>query len=282
MAGTRGAQLRQVCNDLKRICQHPFMLPEFEPEHPEIPAVPHPAGSPAAAEAAAAEAEYLSALLASSAKLQLLDSMLGQLREQGQQVMVMAHSPRVSSGFSIHSIGFPASGMQKQTYRKETAKPVASCSCILSLPLCCLPQRLQSLHAVWALLFCWRLLPLLAKPLKPLTDPCVVPCCAVPCCAVLQMLELIADYARIKYGPGSYELTDPATPAAARYAAVQRFNAAAEAAAGAAAAGAPKQPFLYLITPRSIGLGTQLPGLSAAIIFESDWHPRLDVQALHR
>lgn len=96
MAGTRGAQLRQVCNDLKRICQHPFMLPEFEPEHPEAPAVPHPAGSPAASEAAAAEAENLAALLASSAKLQLLDSMLGQLREQGQQVMVMAHSPRVS------------------------------------------------------------------------------------------------------------------------------------------------------------------------------------------
>lgn len=94
------------------------------------------------------------------------------------------------------------------------------------------------------------------------------------------MLELIADYARIKYGPGSYELTDPATPAAARYAAVQRFNAAAE--AGAAGVTAAKQPFLYLITPRSIGLGTQLPGLSAAVVFESDWHPRLDVQALHR
>jgi SNF2 family DNA or RNA helicase len=99
-----------------------------------------------------------------------------------------------------------------------------------------------------------------------------------PWCAVLQMLELVADYARIKYGPGSFELTDPSTPAAARYAAVQRFNAAATAAAGSQA----KQPFIYLITPRSIGLGTQLPGLSAAIIFESDWHPRLDIQALHR
>jgi SNF2 family DNA or RNA helicase len=91
------------------------------------------------------------------------------------------------------------------------------------------------------------------------------------------MLELVADYARIQYGPGSFELTDPTTPAAARYAAVQRFNAAAAAGGGQA-----KQPFIYLITPRSIGLGTQLPGLSAAIIFESDWHPRLDIQALHR
>lgn len=94
------------------------------------------------------------------------------------------------------------------------------------------------------------------------------------------MLELIADYARIKYGPNSYELTEPSTPAAARYAGVQRFNAAA--AGGAAAAAGVKQPFLYLITPKSIGLGTQLPGLSAAIVLESDWHPRLDIQALHR
>lgn len=94
------------------------------------------------------------------------------------------------------------------------------------------------------------------------------------------MLELIGEYARIKYGAGSYELTDPDTPAVARYAAVQQFNAAA--APGAASAAAPKQPFLYLITPKSIGLGTLLPGLSAVIVYESDWHPRLDIQALHR
>lgn len=96
MAGTRGAQLRQICNDLKRICHHPFMLPEFEPDRPEPPVFQPVPGSAAAAEAAAADAEYLSALLGSSAKLQLLDTMLGQVREQGKQVMVMAHSPRVS------------------------------------------------------------------------------------------------------------------------------------------------------------------------------------------
>jgi hypothetical protein len=96
MAGTRGAQLRQICNDLKRICQHPFMLPEFDPERPEPAAVPAAPGSAAAAEAAAADAEYLASLLANSAKLQLLDGMLGQLRAQGKQVMVLAHSPRVS------------------------------------------------------------------------------------------------------------------------------------------------------------------------------------------
>jgi SNF2 family DNA or RNA helicase len=117
--------------------------------------------------------------------------------------------------------------------------------------------------------------------------------------STLQALELIADYARLKFGPGSYELTDTSTPAAERYSAVQRFNAAstaaqqqqqdtempaADEAGGSSSSGAAqaKQPFLFLMMPRSIGLGTDLPGLSAAIIYESDWHPRLDLQALHR
>lgn len=106
MAGTRGAQLRQICNDLKRICQHPYMLPEFEPERPEPLASTHPAagaGSAAAAAAEAAEREYLASLLASSGKLQVLDTMLQQLRAQGKQVMVMAHSPRVGvAGSGCH------------------------------------------------------------------------------------------------------------------------------------------------------------------------------------
>jgi hypothetical protein len=97
------------------------------------------------------------------------------------------------------------------------------------------------------------------------------------------MLELVADYARLQFGPASYELTAPDTPAATRFAAVQRFNgAAAGAPAATSASASAERPFLYLITPRSIGLGTRLPGLAAAIILESDYHPRLDIQALHR
>jgi hypothetical protein len=159
------------------------------------------------------------------------------------------------------------------------------------------------------------------------------------CCVILQMLELIAHYSRIKYGPGSCEISDTNTPAAERHAAIQRFNAAyKEAAAAAAASGAAAvsgaaagdaaagqeqasgaaagedvemapaapveeatpaaavstaggsssskqsavQPFLFLTTPRSLGLGSELPGLSAALLYESDWHPRLDMQALRR
>jgi hypothetical protein len=82
---------------LKKICQHPFLLPEFEPERPgDVAAAQHAAGADAAAAAAAADAEYLAALISGSAKMLVLDVMLQQLRADGKQVLVMAHTPRVS------------------------------------------------------------------------------------------------------------------------------------------------------------------------------------------
>jgi hypothetical protein len=121
LAGTRGAQLRQICNDLKKICQHPFMLPDFEPDRSPLPAAA--AGTAAAGSSSSAggaekapnaeqqqqaagvlgasvgsDEEYLAALVASSGKLQLLDQMLHELRGQGKQVLVLAHAPKVRPG----------------------------------------------------------------------------------------------------------------------------------------------------------------------------------------
>ena len=36
---------------------------------------------------------------------------------------------------------------------------------------------------------------------------------------------------------------------------------------------------LFLLAARSCGLGTDLPGISAVVIHDSDWEPRLDLQA---
>ena len=41
-------------------------------------------------------------------------------------------------------------------------------------------------------------------------------------------------------------------------------------------------PFLFLLSTRSIGLGTDLPNVDVVVLYDSDWHPRLDVQALSR
>lgn len=174
------------------------MIPEFEPERlsqdsAAAAASGNPSGSASTAADAvlggtvATEAEYLAALIAGSSKLQLLDLMLQELKSQGKQVLVLAHSSKA--------------------------------------------------------------------------------------------LELLADYAKIKFGADSYELADITTPAAEQHAAVQRFNNASSSSGSAA----PEQhPFVFIMSPRSMGLGTVLPGVSVAVILESDWHPRLDIQALHR
>jgi hypothetical protein len=91
------------------------MLPDFEPDRVALPAAA--AGSSSSAGGAdkalsteqqaagvlgfglgatvSSDAEYLTALIASSGKLQLLDQMLQELRGQGKQVLVLAHSPKV-------------------------------------------------------------------------------------------------------------------------------------------------------------------------------------------
>jgi primosomal protein N' len=122
LAGTRGAQLRQICNDLKKVCQHPFMLPDFEPDRSPLPtAAAGSSSSPGGADKAhsaeqqqqqqaagglgaivSSDAEYLAALIASSGKLQLLDQMLQELRGQGKQVLVLAHAPKVRLRVLLH------------------------------------------------------------------------------------------------------------------------------------------------------------------------------------
>jgi hypothetical protein len=114
LAGTRGAQLRQICNDLKKICQHPFMLPDFEPDRSPLPAAAGSSSSAGGADktpnaeqqqaagvlgaSVGSDEEYLAALVASSGKLLLLDQMLQELRGQGKQVLVLAHAPKVRMG----------------------------------------------------------------------------------------------------------------------------------------------------------------------------------------
>lgn len=41
-------------------------------------------------------------------------------------------------------------------------------------------------------------------------------------------------------------------------------------------------PFVVLMTTRCFGLGTNLPTVRCAVVYDSDWHPRLDMQALRR
>jgi chromodomain-helicase-DNA-binding protein 1 len=60
---------------------------------------------------------------------------------------------------------------------------------------------------------------------------------------------------------------DGSTPAAARHAAMERFNA-------------PDSPdFAFLLSTRAGGLGINLATADTVIIFDSDWNPQNDLQA---
>ena len=184
-SGYRAAQLRTLCTELRNVCCHPALsdLAEQRSGNGSGSGAEQPAGGAAAA-AAGALADTADTpvgadrLVAGSAKLALLDSMLRTLRAAGRRVMVLAQSPRA--------------------------------------------------------------------------------------------LDAVEQLARERYGgTAAYERVDATTKTAARQEAVQRFNAACDA-----------SRWLFLQHTRSCGLGTDLPGIDAAIFLDSDWSARKDAQAL--
>ena len=89
----RVAQLRAVCGDLRRVCTHPYLLPELEPEQQQQ--------QPAAAASVDLHREHLRALgaseagVAASGKLQLLGRLLACLAEQGKTTLLLSHTSKV-------------------------------------------------------------------------------------------------------------------------------------------------------------------------------------------
>jgi SNF2 family DNA or RNA helicase len=92
-------------------------------------------------------------------------------------------------------------------------------------------------------------------------------------CQSAKALDILQTYCKLRHGTNSYVRIDNATPAAERYQAVQRFNAPDAAASGCC---------FFLATPKCCGLGTELPSVGSVVLYDSDWHPRLDMQALNR
>ncbi len=75
-------------------------------------------------------------------------------------------------------------------------------------------------------------------------------------------MPLLQEWAIAKWGAWALERVDAGQPAAARHAAVQRFNSAGS------------RAHLFLLAARACGLGIDLPAISAVIILDSDWNPR--------
>ncbi|CAA6658138.1 unnamed protein product [Spirodela intermedia] len=84
-----------------------------------------------------------------------------------------------------------------------------------------------------------------------------------------KLLDILEDYLTIEYGPKTFERVDGSVSVADRQAAIARFNQ-------------DKSRFVFLLSTRSCGLGINLATADTVIIYDSDFNPHADIQAMNR
>ncbi|KAJ1387321.1 Zinc finger, PHD-type [Sesbania bispinosa] len=84
-----------------------------------------------------------------------------------------------------------------------------------------------------------------------------------------KLLDILEDYLNIEFGPKTYERVDGSVSVADRQAAIARFNQ-------------DKSRFVFLLSTRSCGLGINLATADTVIIYDSDFNPHADIQAMNR
>eukprot|EP00588_Corethron_pennatum_P012262 CAMPEP_0194266774 /NCGR_PEP_ID=MMETSP0169-20130528/1566_1 /TAXON_ID=218684 /ORGANISM="Corethron pennatum, Strain L29A3" /LENGTH=2264 /DNA_ID=CAMNT_0039007537 /DNA_START=251 /DNA_END=7045 /DNA_ORIENTATION=+ len=90
------------------------------------------------------------------------------------------------------------------------------------------------------------------------------------------MLDILEDYLRLR--STTYERIDGSITGAQRQAAIDRFQRPADAPGG----GGRPPPFIMLLSTRAGGVGINLTAADTCIIFDSDWNPQNDLQAMAR
>lgn len=84
-----------------------------------------------------------------------------------------------------------------------------------------------------------------------------------------KLLDILEDYLMIEFGPKTYERVDGSVCVADRQTAIARFNQ-------------DKSRFVFLLSTRSCGLGINLATADTVIIYDSDFNPHADIQAMNR
>ncbi|XVE67563.1 hypothetical protein DITRI_Ditri08aG0170500 [Diplodiscus trichospermus] len=84
-----------------------------------------------------------------------------------------------------------------------------------------------------------------------------------------KLLDILEDYLTIEFGPKTYERVDGSVSVADRQTAIARFNR-------------DKSRFVFLLSTRSCGLGINLATADTVIIYDSDFNPHADIQAMNR
>ncbi|KAL3631607.1 hypothetical protein CASFOL_024591 [Castilleja foliolosa] len=84
-----------------------------------------------------------------------------------------------------------------------------------------------------------------------------------------KLLDILEDYLTIEFGPKTYERVDGSVSVSERQAAIARFNQ-------------DKSRFVFLLSTRSCGLGINLATADTVVIYDSDFNPHADIQAMNR
>ncbi|KAL0021888.1 hypothetical protein WJX77_011593 [Trebouxia sp. C0004] len=85
---------------------------------------------------------------------------------------------------------------------------------------------------------------------------------------MVRVLDIISDYMRLR--GFQHQRLDGSTPSAARHQAMEHFNAPGSG------------DFAFLLSTRAGGLGINLATADTVVIFDSDWNPQNDLQAMSR
>lgn len=84
-----------------------------------------------------------------------------------------------------------------------------------------------------------------------------------------KLLDILEDYLTVEFGSKTFERVDGSVSVADRQAAIARFNQ-------------DKTRFVFLLSTRSCGLGINLATADTVIIYDSDFNPHADIQAMNR
>ncbi|CAM8924496.1 unnamed protein product [Rhodiola kirilowii] len=84
-----------------------------------------------------------------------------------------------------------------------------------------------------------------------------------------KLLDILEDYLTVEFGSKAFERVDGSVPVADRQAAISRFNQ-------------DKSRFVFLLSTRACGLGINLATADTVIIYDSDFNPHADIQAMNR
>ena len=85
---------------------------------------------------------------------------------------------------------------------------------------------------------------------------------------MVKMLDLLGDY--MEYRGYSYQRLDGTIPAASRRLAIEHYNAPGS------------NDFAFILSTRAGGLGINLMTADTVVLFDSDWNPQADLQAMAR